>query len=318
MHNRVSLVVLAVLGMASGVWAQDKSVESGAATPSKAPVVNDQAEANGATYTLSAGGSYQFDTDFTDSGGKFAVTRWGVGASVKYPISNSALTLDNVFSYEQSAYDFDHKPAPWNQVDSFAYTLKIDYKLDDNWTIFGGPMAGISVANGASWGSAWWAGGMLGASYRVNADLKIGGGVAIIDNIGNEAGVLPILLLDWRITDELSLKNARPQPGVPGGLGIELVWKATEKIDLAAGAAFERSRFRIEDQGGQHDLIGKDESVPVYIRCDYRPAPAWTLSGFAGVAFGGKMEVLYNNGDTLTSQDYDPAPFVGLAVCWKR
>lgn len=319
-HSTRVLVMAAMMGLATAAWAQDEPAGEAAGLPvggaAGVPAAEEGDEKGPEVkYNVSAGVAHQFDTDL-DEGGEFSLTRFGLGAGVRYPISGTPWSFDHGLLYERDEYDSD--TLPWDSVDALSYSLRVGYKIDDNWSVFGGPIVGISAADGADWGDSFRYGAIAGATYRFSPDLTLGLGVAAFDDIGDEFTVFPTLLIDAKLSEGLRIRNPQPQPGFRGTGGIELVCTAVEDWEFGVGGAYDSRRFRLDEMGGRDDLVAENESIPVFARVGYYPAEEWTISAMVGVLLGGEVTIEDDDGDDLADSDYDPALFVGLGVSWRK
>lgn len=315
-HSTRALLALAVMGLATMVFAQNQQASEPAGTPvggaAGAPAA--QEGRDDTTYSLSAGVAHQFDTDIDDSDGEFSLTRYGLGAGVRYPLRDTAWSFDHGILYERDEYGSD---LSWS-VDSLSYALRVGYKLDEHWSFFAGPLIGISAEEGANWGDALRYGAIVGATYRFSPRFTLGLGVAAVDDIGDDTSVFPTILVDAQITDEVRLRNARPQPGLRGTGGLEVVCTAVPDWEFALGGAYDSRRFLLDERIAGDDLVAENNSIPLFFRISYKPAEEWTISALAGVLVGGELTVESDEGDELGDTDYDTAPFVGLGVSWRN
>jgi len=87
---------------------------------------------------------------------------------------------------------------------------------------------------------------------------------------------------------------------------------------LNQSLARSQERERQELARNLHDLVGQNRSIPLFVRVGYHPAEEWTISAMAGVLLGGEIRIETDDGDKVASSDYDPAPFVGLGVSWRK
>lgn len=275
------------------------------------------------TFSVAAGASQMFDTDIKEDSGEFSRTRAGLGMSLDYRCSET-VTTKNTLNYTYDRYNFSDTFLdidPWDNVHTLIYNMGLDYKIDDAWTAFGGPMVGIAAEDGADWGDAVIWGVSAGARYKFGPDLMVGLGLAGVQPIEDDFAVLPIILFNWKINDEFALRNSSPIAGVTTGfVGIEGVWMFADKWELAVGAQAERSRFRLSEHNPvAHDGVGQVTGVPVYARLNWKANDQITVSGLCGMIVNGNLEIDNRDGDKLGDDvDYDPAPFVGASVSFKQ
>jgi hypothetical protein len=327
------LLAAAVAQVAGFAMAQTTAPSADAGVPSAG-----ENKANGqqdkASYSASAGANYQFETDL-DNADSFSLARFGAGVGVHYPLSNTQFSFDHSLVYERDDYNFDglsiggQNLTPWDDTNLVSYSLQVNYRANRDWAVFAGPILGFAAEDGADWGDAFTYGASAGVRYQASKDFAIGLGVIGIQEIENNASVLPLVLVNWKITDDLRLGNARPQPGLRGGAGIELAWAFAPKWEAAIGGAYDRRRFRLNDDAhamavnssmamvGARDGVGENTSFPIYARLSYHPDSHWSITALGGALLAGELRLEDSDGDKLASEDYDTAPFVGLAVSWR-
>ena len=83
---------------------------------------------------------------------------------------------------------------------------------------------------------------------------------------------------------------------------------------LAAGAGYRSERFRLNNSGFFGDGIGESSAIPAWVRISRSVGKNFNLDIYGGVMFGGKLSIDDSNGNRLTSEDYNPAPFLALAL----
>lgn len=306
----VAAVAPLFLGAVSAMAAGE--IDQAAAQPAKEPY----------TFSAAAGASQMFESDI-DEGGKISRTRAGLTLGFDANCTDT-LTVRNRFNYTYDDYNFSDLGVdadPWTKVNTLSYAMLLDYKIDDTWSIFGGPMIALAAEDGADWGDSFIPGVAVGAKYRVSPDLLIGLGIAGIQPIEDDFTVLPILILDWKINDQFLIRNSSPIAGVTTGwLGVEGIWMFADGWEAGIGAQAEKSRFRLSDSNEfARSGVGQISGIPVYARLDWKPNQQITVSGFAGVIAGGNLEIDNKDGDKLGDDvDYDPAPFIGASVSFKQ
>jgi hypothetical protein len=122
--------------------------------------------------------------------------------------------------------------------------------------------------------------------------------------------------VDWDITDTLKLSTGR---GIAAsqGPGLTLSWKVQDNVTLGLSGRYESTEFRLDDSGVAPGGIGEDKSFPLVASVQYSPWPMANLTAFAGVEFGGELELKDGNGRTVDSTDYDPAPIFGVTFSFR-
>ena len=110
----------------------------------------------------------------------------------------------------------------------------------------GGSSAFCNYGDGRAFSGHW------GMTTRYSDDLAFGWGLSIREQIDGPTQYIPVLALDWSLTNDLS---------VEGWFGpweireprLDIVWEAFSKWDLFAGFGYRRDRFRLDDFSGFDD-----------------------------------------------------------------
>ncbi len=259
--------------------------------------------------------THQFETDIDNDGGKFGVDRFFIQGGATYATKNrKSVTLS--LGYGFNGYDFSGEVGfaglrPWKDIHSLRIGTPILWGLDDKWTLFVIPSLRFTVESGADLGDGVQGGGFLGASYRVSDRLTIGPGIGVVTQIEDNASVFPVLLINWKITDTLSLETGRGL-GATLGPGIFLKWEATDKWHFSLGGRYEKLRFRLDKDGVAPDGVGEDRSFPILAGVTYRLSRQIQASLIGGVELGGKLKLDDENGNEISEEGYDTAGFAGV------
>lgn len=263
--------------------------------------------------SLQAGYLHQLDSD-QDNGGSFSVNRANLSAGITR-VFDRYRTIGLSFGYGYDGYDFEGSAAtPWSDIHTLSLALPVRWSLSDSWNLLAIPTIRSTGASGANFPDSLNGGFIGGASYRFGDNLSIGPGFGVLTQIEDETRVFPILIVQWKIMENLQLETGRGF-GASQGPGLNLNWQANDKWNLSLGGRFERLRFRLDDQGAAANQIGEEQGLPVYLGATYAVSKFSELSIYAGARFGGNITVDNTSGNQITSDDYDVAPFVGMT--WK-
>lgn len=276
------------------------------------PAVQAGKPAEGLSVSFGTGVAHQFETDI-DNGGDFSMTRVGFAVALRYPIGE-ALRLTHPLVYDYDHYDFSANGfgEPWDDTHTLSYAPNLDWRIDEKWSASVGGIIGFAAESDADLDQALIGGGQIGARYRFNENLTLGLGVLAITQIEDNVQVIPVLLFDWQITEQLALRNVRPMAGLRSGAGAELAWQFAEPFTLAVAVNYDSRRFRLDDDVANPSGVGENQRIPVYVEFNYKPNPMISLSIIGGASFAGELRVENSIGNEITEQDYDPAPFVGV------
>lgn len=259
-------------------------------------------------------GVHQFDSDI-NGGGSVAVDETAVRLGYA-----RALTPDFRFGlnlgYGASWYDFSPGATglagaqPWSRIDNAQIGISLNKRLGEHWTLFAVPSLRWSAEQGASMDDGAFGGILAAASYRVSDRLSIGPGIGAFSQIEDDASVFPILALDWRITDTLSLRTGGGL-AASRGPGLVLQWQPSDPWSFSLGARYEKERFRLDDRGVAPGGVGQDSSVPIFFEATRNLGRFASLSLIAGAKTNGNLRLEDGRGTKIDDEDYQTAPFAG-------
>lgn len=263
-----------------------------------------------------SGALHQWRTDL-DQGGEVGVDAWSLSLGADYP-ALSDLRLGLSFGYGEQDYDFDGKSGfaglrPWSNVREARLSTSLNWKADARWNLFAVPTLRWFAEDGASLDDGRFGGLIAAASYQVNERLSIGPGFGVFSELEDETDWFPILALDWRLSDTLTLRTGRGFAATRGP-GLALDWRPSERWAMSLGARYEKARFRLDDDGVAAGGIGQDTSVPVYLGATRRFGHHLSLSLFAGVEFAGELRLEDAEGRLIERSEYETAPFGGATL----
>ncbi|MFO0873610.1 MAG: DUF6268 family outer membrane beta-barrel protein [Phycisphaerales bacterium] len=274
---------------------------------------------------LAGGGGYQFKTDLSN-GGSLALTRLAAGTQVRVAFTDQfSLGLNFGFRYDDYDWGGDVFPAvtppsggslaPWGSIYTVGIGAIMNWQLDERWTLSAGPLFQFSGESDVDAGDAFSGGGIVGAAYRFDDDLLVGGGVGVLTRIEDDPLVFPQIVLDWRINDRFRL-TTQGGPTAVVRQGIELVYTPAKPLEFALGGRAEYLRFRLGGQDVAPDGIGEEQSYPLWLRAGWRPLPQLRVDVYAGVTIWSEFKLSDSSGGVLGKDTLDPAPFVAAYVSW--
>lgn len=265
--------------------------------------------------SFARGGSvYQFDTDL-DEAGSYSATRFTIQAGQGYAWDRrTSISLSLGYSYD--GYSFSSgigtaSFAPWEDIHSFSLGLPIRKGFGDAWAGFLIPSLRSSGEGGATFNETITGGVLTGVAYRFSDRLTLGPGIGVISQLEESATVFPVIIIDWKITDRLSLTTGRGL-GATLGPGLTLNYKANRSWKFALGGRYEKLRFRLDHDGAVADGVGEDTSFPLFTSCTYSFDPKTQLSLVGGIELGGDLVVEDEKGNEIRKESYDPGGFLGV------
>jgi hypothetical protein len=290
--------------MSLPAFAQDvESLDNGVSTP--APEEQTAEKSAWLPIKVTTGLSEQFSSDI-DSGGSFSITRFKVGALVPVRL-NDDLVLATSLRYGLDAYDFNSTPAPWDTINTLTAASILSWRVNETWTAYGGGFVKVSAESGADWGDGTTGGGLVGFNYKVDDDLSLGAGLAVVGQIEEDAKVLPLITAKWNYADYWRLDVGLTDVATLG-YGAKLNWMFDKDVEFGLGAQFHRSRFRIETAND----VGQEQATTIYIDGTWHATPKVDLNAYIGIAAGGQLRVDNSSGSKLFESNYDTTPIIGV------
>ncbi|NEV61899.1 hypothetical protein [Thiorhodococcus minor] len=248
-----------------------------------------------------------------EGGGNFSVDRAFLQAGLTYAMGRQrriSLAIGaGTDSYDMSA-GLGLADAPWERVDQLRLSLPITWAFDERWSLFALPTLRSQGESGVGSTDATTGGALAAIAYRVGERLTIGPGLGALTQLEDSISLFPILVIDWQITDRLSLQTGRGL-GASQGPGLELALQLSDSWSLGLGGRSESLRFRLSDDGPAPNGVGEDSSVPLYLSATYARGRDLRISAVAGMEVNGELRLEDASGRRLAREDYDRAPFLG-------
>jgi hypothetical protein len=274
-----------------------------------------RAGTSGWSSIVRGGGIVQGETDL-DDGGSFQSARFNIEAGHGYQWKGTngvSLTL----GYSYDGYDFSSGGSergigePWDDIHTFSISAPIRYGINRQWSAFLVPSVRSTGESGANFSDTITGGVFAGASYRFGDRLTIGPGIGVIGQIEESATVFPVLIINWKITDTISLETGRGLAATLGP-GLNFTYRPSERWWCMVGGRYEKLRFRLNSSGSVPGGVGEDRAFPLYGGCTYNVSPQSSINFIAGVELGGELSLENESGQRIVKESYDSAPFLGL------
>ncbi|HOT00618.1 MAG TPA: hypothetical protein PLY66_06400 [Acidobacteriota bacterium] len=301
--RRCALAITLVLTMIAGVAGQGQ--------PRGGPSVRTADQ-----WSMFAEGAFlhQFNSGI-DSGGSFGTGRMLFEGGLTYaPDFRRSVSI--AVGYDRTTYNFEGQPgiaaeALWGTIHTISIGAFIRYGINREWTLFMIPTLRTTAESGADFGDAITGGSLAGFSYRFGDRLTLGPGIGVITQLEDDPSVFPVLFVNWRITEHLSMETGGGL-GATRGPGLVLNWDSTGKWRLFVGGRYEKSDFRLRSDGVELAGIGSNREFPLYSGVVWRIRPDLQVNLIGGVELGGRMARAYSSGDVGEESNYQAAGFVGV------
>ena len=257
---------------------------------------------------------HQMDTDI-DNGGSFSVNRFFVQGGPSY-VSDKGTSISLAVGYGLDGYNFSGNTGfggrnPWEDIHSLRFSIPLRWKINEQWAGFVSPTIRFAGEKEADFDNALTGGGFAGFSYRYSDSLTIGPGIGVLTQLEDSTRVIPILIINWKITDTLSLNTGRGI-GATLGPGLTFDWRPSRVWSFSIGGRYERLRFRLDEEGTVPNGIGDDLSFPIFGGIAYSFTPMIRIGVLGGVEVGGELRLEDENGNTIIKENHDPAGFLGI------
>lgn len=272
----------------------------------------------GWSFPLSGGFVHQFDTDLDDGGG-FNANRFYIQGGSTYTVQPRR-SISLAVGYGYDGYDFTDDTSlslsPWDDIHTLRFSIPVRWRIDQKWSVIAIPTLRFTAENGADWGKAATGGGFAGFSYRVSDRLTLGPGIGVLSQLEENASVFPLLIVHWKITDQLSLRTGGGLAATLGP-GLSLYWQPSSKWEFMLGGRYEKLRFRLDKNSINPSGIGEDSSFPLFIGATYKFNSWSRLSVIGGMELGGELRVEDKEGRLMRKDHYDPASFLGVTFSYQ-
>ena len=260
------------------------------------------------------GGSVLGSDASLDDGGELAVDAWSIRLGARYALK-PGLRLGLAGGVGEQRYRFSgtgdfSSLRPWDNVREMRLSGSVFWQPTDRWDVFAIPTLRWNAEYGASLDDGQIAGLLTAASYRVNDRLSIGPGFGVFSELEDDSDFFPILAVDWRMTDRLSLTTGRGF-AASRGPGLSLDWAASDKWSVSLGGRYEKNRFRLDDRGVAPGGVGQETATPIFLAVTRKLGRVGSLSGVVGVELNGSLRLEDADGELIQRTDADTASFAG-------
>jgi len=258
--------------------------------------------------TASAGISEQMYSKLKDKSAAFSITRYNLGVRAPWQM-NDQWRLDTSLRYGFDSWNWNFVPSPpWHNINTLTLASVASYKLDDTWTIYGGGYAKSSADSDVGFFKGFTGGGLAGFNYKVDENLSLGAGMAIMSQIKDHTSFLPLITAKWKFADDWRLDVGLTDVAT-AGYGANVKWLYDEAWTFDFGLQYHKSRFRIATN---NEGVGEEKGSLLYAGATWHATPDVDVNGFAGVAVGGVVKAYNNSGSETFYNKYDAALVVGV------
>lgn len=249
-----------------------------------------------------------------DGGGKFSQSSAFLRFRVKQPISRTTSIGVNL-KYDVDDYDFSGTSEfggaqPWNDVRRFGISIPFFTRFQNNLSLGVSPSVDWLQEYGADSSDSLSYGATAFAVKSLTRDKSLGLGAGVFKRIDDEIKVFPFIAVDWRFNERWRLANPFEADAL-GPAGLELIHSFNDRWHLSGGGVYRSFRFRLNDAGIAPNGIGENKGIVTFLRLR-RLTSGFDVDFYAGAIMNGKLELKDNNGNDLSTGDYDTAPFAAI------
>jgi hypothetical protein len=264
---------------------------------------------------IEGGAIHQFDTELSNEQGSFSVNRYFIQPSVAYAWDRRN-TVSLAVGFGEADYDFSagtkiNAQQPWSRIREARISLPIRFSPSARSDAIVIPIVRSYAEKGASLDDGRTQGLLAGIGWKLSDTLFIGPGFGWYSELGDSSKAFPILVIDWSITEKLTLTTGRGL-GASQGPGLDLTYSLNENWKVGLTGRYEEIRFALDTDPVSPRTYGEDRGLPLFLSVRYSPWPMTMVGAFLGADFGGKLSILDRNGQRLSTSEYDVAPSVGL------
>lgn len=200
-------------------------------------------------------------------------------------------------------------------IDEFSLAFPVRIAAGERARVFITPSVTFNGEDGVSFSDGSFYSLVGGIGWQLSPRLFIGPGLGVAETLVEDDGtsVFPFLVVDWQFADQWSLTTGSGF-AASRGPGLRLAYEPNDTWEISLEARLEEFEFQLDDRNPISNGAGRDNSVPVVLIAQYKPSDRVTLSGFAGVATGGSLELFDADGRKVFDEDYDTTSLFGLAA----
>ncbi len=246
---------------------------------------------------------YSFDQDLNDDNA-FSVLRSGATLRTGGPVTESVFG-GVVLDLEYSNYDFGDDAFP----DDFVF---IDLRpsasvyLNENFGIYGGVLVGFGGEPDADVADSLVYGGFVGFNYQLAKGVWIGTGVGVSTQLEDDLLVVPLINLEWAITDRLTLNAS--------GLKGDLTYKIDDAWSVFVEGRYDIRQYRLDDDAIVAAGVLGDEAILAGLGVAYHPSENITLSLAGGAVVWRQITLYDDNENKLVEDAADPTAYMAASV----
>ena len=264
---------------------------------------------------LAGGTVQQLDTDLDTGDGNVSVSRFFIQPSLGYAWDRST-SVSLSLGAGIADYDFSDEARvggtkPWGKVENYSISLPIRFAPMESATVIAIPSVRSYFEEGGSLDDGRTEGIIAAAGWKFSDSLTLGPGFGWFSELGGGSNVFPIILIDWKITEKLSLTTGRGMAASQGP-GLTLNYQLNDKWEMGLTGRSEKTRFALDGSAELPEGFGEDKSLPLLLTLSYSPWPRTSVTALVGAEFEGSLRKENANGNVIAKSDLETATVLGL------
>lgn len=255
--------------------------------------------------------SILFRSDLDESG-SISIARSLLGATLGWRTSDQ-LQFGVDIAGEYSHYSFRDASGlgagisdPLSDALQVTITPSARWAIDDHWVATVAGLLRFAGELGADVGDSITGGGFVTIGYQFTEDLLVSLGVGVLSRLEDDADVIPLIGVEWRVDETFSVFTE--------GTGVGLFARLDEAWSVKLFGRWDSRDFRLDDDGENPEGVLRDEAVSIGVDLIWRPGRAVDVSVGTGAVVYHNYELLDESGDELGDDDGDVAPFIHARV----
>ena len=265
------------------------------------------------------GGEYQLEAD-TDEGGSFSRAVAQSRVSAPLWLGEDSLLAVSV-GYQFESFNFDgFADDPWSDLNRTKIALVAKQDLTSSWSWIALAFVEADNENGADFNESITGGAVGLALYRFSDTLKFGLGLRVSGNLEDDVSIIPIPIIDWDFAENWTFTTTPPD-GFSVGPGVSVRWEGLDDLSLSLVYQYQSDSHRLADSaptGFENRIngVGEFRQSRVAVVATYHFTEHLSLTGHAGLTFGGEIELNDDEGETLEKNDFDSSLVFGFEGSW--
>lgn len=264
-------------------------------------------------FQIKAGSDFTLPADVRDTGGDVSVQRLFTDLGVTFPLSQSS-SLSFGFEHESSFYTFDDTIGitpvdndPIGYVQESQIKARFATQFNEEFGLATGGSLSIANEPGADVGESLIGRGFVATNYQVNDRLKLGLGVAVNSRLENNAVIVPVPSIEYRVSDRFVIATE------DRGLGAR--YTLNDQVTLRSRAAIDFRQYRLDGgSAGLNDGVFQETAIQLGAGLDWQPSPRIGVGFDLGFMPYRELEFQNSDGVRIRRLNTDPSVSIGFTL----